>query len=129
MTTAPSLTMYVELGGADAVRALVNRFYDIMDSDPAVAPLRAMHAADLAPMRDKLYDWMSAYLGGPQHYFKRPDALCFSAAHSHLAIDATIRDQWLGCMFRALDDTGVAPALQARVRPPLAELANFLLNR
>ena len=102
MTTAPSPTMYVELGGADAVRALVNRFYDIMDSDPAVAPLRAMHASDLAPMRDKLCDWMSAYLGGPQHYFQRADARCFNAAHSGLAIDAVIRDQWLGCMYLSL---------------------------
>ena len=67
-------TMYEALGGVGAVRALVNRFYDIMDGDPALAPLRAMHAADLSPMRDKLTDWMTAFLGGPQHYFERPDA-------------------------------------------------------
>lgn len=129
MSSAPVPTMYVALGGDDAVRALVNRFYDIMDSDPALAPLRAMHAADLAPMRGKLADWMTAFLGGPQHYFERPDAVCFNAAHSGLAIDAAIRDQWLDCMYRALAETGVAPAVQDRLRPPLAELANFLRNR
>ena len=129
MSTAPSPTMYAELGGADAVRALVNRFYDLMDSDPAVAPLRALHAADLGPMRDKLADWMSAFLGGPQHYFERADAVCFNAAHGGLAIDARIRDQWLDCMYRALADSGVAPTVQARIRTPLAELANFLRNR
>ena len=122
-------TMYEALGGVGAVRALVNRFYDIMDGDPALAPLRAMHAADLSPMRDKLTDWMTAFLGGPQHYFERPDAVCFSAAHSGLAIDASIRDQWLDCMYRALTDTGVPAAVRERLRPPLAELANFLRNR
>ena len=129
MSSAPVPTMYAALGGADAVRALVNRFYDIMDGDPAVTPLRAMHAADLALMRDKLTDWMTAFLGGPQHYFERTDAVCFNAAHSGLAIDAAIRDQWLDCMYRALDDTGVPAAVQERIRPPLAELASFLRNR
>ena len=129
-TAAPAAaTMYAALGGAEAVRTLVNRFYDIMDQDPAFAQLRALHAADLAPMREKLTDWMCAWLGGPQHYFDRPDAVCFGAAHGGYAIDATLRDQWLDCMFRALADVGAAPSLQARIRTPLAELANFLRNR
>jgi hemoglobin len=125
--TAP--TMYAAIGGADVVRALVDRFYDIMDRDPELAPLRAMHAADLAPMRDKLADWMSAFLGGPQHYFQRSDTVCFYAAHRRLPIDAAMRDRWLGCMQRALDESGVPPAVQAWIRPPLAELADFLRNR
>ena len=129
MSTAPVTTMYAELGGDSAVRALVDRFYDIMQREPAMAPLRALHAADLAPMRDKLTDWMTTWLGGPQRYFQRPDAVCIGAAHSVFAIDTAMRDLWLECMYRALDETGVPPALQRRIRPPLVELASFLRNR
>ena len=128
MSTAPA-TMYAELGGDAAVRALVDRFYDIMDREPALAPLRALHGADLAPMRDKLADFMSAWLGGPQRYFQRPDAVCIGAAHSAFAIDALLRDQWLECMDRALAAVGAPAALQQRIRVPLAELADFLRNR
>ena len=124
-----AITMYEQLGGGPAVHALVTRFYDIMDSDAATAPLRALHAADLGPMRAKLDDWLCAWLGGPQRYFARPDAVCFVATHRRFAIDAALRDQWLECMYRALDDTGVAAATQARIRPPLVELANFVRNR
>ncbi|HUO79865.1 MAG TPA: group II truncated hemoglobin [Steroidobacteraceae bacterium] len=129
MNAPATPTLYAALGGDAAVRALVDRFYDLMDADPALAALRSLHAADLAPMRSKLADWMSAWLGGPQHYFQRPDTLCFRAAHSGFAIDATLRDQWLDCMYRALADTGTDRALEARLRPALAELADFLRNR
>ena len=123
------ITMYEELGGEPAVRALVMRFYDIMDSDAAMAPLRALHAADLGTIREKLGDWMCAWLGGPQRYFARPDAVCFVAAHRRFAIDAALRDLWLACMHRAFDDIGTAAATQARILPPLTELANFVRNR
>ncbi len=50
-TDTPRITTpYELLGGEPGVRALVDRFYDIMDRDPAMAPLRALHAADLAPI-------------------------------------------------------------------------------
>jgi hemoglobin len=128
--SAPAVTtMYAALGGTDAVRRLVNRFYDLMDGEPSFAQLRALHAPDLAPMRDKLTDWMCAWLGGPQHYYQRPDAVCIGAAHGSYAIDAVLRDQWLECMHRALAESGAAPAVQTRIRAPLAELANFLRNR
>jgi hemoglobin len=129
MVSDPVPTMYAELGGDPAVRALVDRFYDVMQREPALAPLRALHAADLAPMRDKLSDWMCTWLGGPQRYFQRPDAVCIGAAHSAFPIDTAMRDLWLECMYRALDEVGAPAALQARVRPPLATLAEFLRNR
>ena len=40
--------------GADGIRHLANIFYDIMDTIPEAAALRAMHASDLQPMNVKL---------------------------------------------------------------------------
>ncbi len=122
-------TPYELLGHDAGVAALVNRFYDLMDQEPAYAPLRQMHAADLAPMRDKLNDWLAGWLGGPQRYQNRPDAACIGSAHAPYAIDVAMRDQWLDCMFRALDGIDASAAAQARIRPPLAAMAEMLRNR
>jgi hemoglobin len=122
-------TPYALLGGDPAIHAVVNRFYDLMDQDPAYAALRRMHAADLAPMRDKLNDWLAGWLGGPQRYHDRPDAACIGSAHAPYAIDVAMRDQWLDCMFRALDGVEASAAAQARIRPPLAAMAEMLRNR
>jgi hemoglobin len=62
----PERTPYAALGGDDTVRALVERFYDLMDAEPAYARVRRLHPADLAGARAKLYEFLSGWLGGPQ---------------------------------------------------------------
>ena len=56
-------TPFERLGGEAAIRRIVERFYDVMETDPAAARIRAMHAADLSVMRSKLADWMIGALG------------------------------------------------------------------
>ncbi|MBT7231992.1 MAG: globin, partial [Rhodospirillaceae bacterium] len=36
-------TPYALMGGEEPLRRLVKRFYEIVDSDPMAAPIRAMH--------------------------------------------------------------------------------------
>jgi hemoglobin len=126
--TAPTQTVFELLGGDGELRRLVDQFYSLMDSVPDYAPLRAIHATDLNPMREKLADWMSGWLGGPALYDSRPDATCIGHAHAAFKIDATMRDQWVDCMNRALDECDVSADVQTRLRPPLAALAEFLRN-
>ncbi len=121
-------TPYELLGGDPAIRAIVERFYDLMDRDPAYAALRGIHGPDLGPMRDKLCDWFSEWLGGPRRYHARADAKCIGAAHAPYAIDAAMRDEWLACMQRAIDETGASDAAQARIRPAMVGMAEFLRN-
>jgi hemoglobin len=52
-------TFFELLGGVENVRALVERFYDVMDSDPRAAGIRAMHAADLTEAREKLFMFLT----------------------------------------------------------------------
>jgi hemoglobin len=126
---SPVGTLYDALGGEPAVRALVDRFYDRMATAPEFRSLRDLHAADLAPMRAKLADWLSGWLGGPPRYFDRPDAICIGAAHRPYAIDAALRDAWLECMAGALQDAAVPAPLVARLRPAFAAVAEALRNR
>jgi hemoglobin len=122
-------TPYELLGGDPAIQAIVGRFYDLMDQDPTYAALRRIHGPDLGPMRDKLCDWFSEWLGGPRRYHARTDAKCIGAAHAPYAIDSAMRDEWLACMQRALDEAGASAAAQARIRPAMVGMAEFLRNR
>jgi hemoglobin len=126
---AETPTPYDLIGGEPAVRRLVARFYALMDERPEAADLRAMHARDLGPMTEKLGDFMMGWLGGPRIYFERPDTGCITEAHAPFEIDAAARDQWLACMYQALDETGVPADVQAQIREPLSRVAEFLKNR
>ncbi len=68
-TGAPSA--FELIGGEAAVRALVDRFYDLMDLEPDYAALRAVHGSALDSARDKLFWFLCGWLGGPQHYVER----------------------------------------------------------
>lgn len=125
----PETTPFERIGGTPAVRRLVDRFYRIMDESPEARPLRAIHAADLEPMRVRLTEYLTAWLGGPRTYFERSDAKCIMSAHSPFAIDAALRDQWMSCMRTALEDTAVDPELRSKMDAALGRVAEALRNR
>jgi len=58
-------TPFERIGGRPPIEDMVDRFYDLMDSEPSFAPLRAIHRGDLAPMREKLSDFLTAWMGAP----------------------------------------------------------------
>lgn len=117
---------YDQIGGAEAVRRVAERFYDIMSTSEEAAGIRRMHAADLTPMRQKLFEFMSGWLGGPNLYFARSDRKCMMSAHAPYTIGTSERDQWLGCMHRALAEEGVAPALKDQIETALFRFADAL---
>jgi len=121
-------TPYEMVGGAEGLHRIVDRFYEIMDQDPSVATIRAMHGTDLGPIREKLFDFLSGWLGGPPLYFQRPDHKCLHSAHSPYTIGEAERDQWLSCMYRALEDAGVAPETCELLKKPFFQIADFTRN-
>ncbi len=104
--TAPPRTPFLALGGEPAIRRIVDRFYDLMDSEPAFADLRVMHAADLAPMRDSLSGWLVAWTGGPRDWFTANPGKCVMSAHRWLGVSRKTAAQWVEAMTRAIADGG-----------------------
>jgi hemoglobin len=125
----PRITPYALIGGEAGLRRIVARFYEIMETDPAAARIRALHGPDVAPVREKLFEFLSGWLGGPPLYHRRADRKCIVSAHSSFAIGEAERDQWLSCMHRALEEAEVPEGLRAYLEEPLFRLADFIRNR
>jgi hemoglobin len=117
------------VGGEPAVRALVDRFYDLMDLEPHYAELRAMHPTPLDGSRDKLHWFLCGWLGGPQHYIERFGHPRLRARHLPYAIGIKERDQWLACMGQAMNDVDMDPTLANRLAESFFNTADFMRNK
>jgi len=122
-------TPYALLGGEAGLRALVERFYDLMELEPRFAAIRRLHAPDLAQAREKLFLFLSGWLGGPSLYIERYGHPMLRARHLPFAIGSVERDQWMACMAQAMADCGVAPPLQAQLRQAFFQTADWMRNR
>lgn len=125
----PQTTFFDALGGEQAIRTLVDAFYDRMDREPGFAEIRAMHPDDLAGSRDKLFWFLCGWSGGPQHYMDRFGHPRLRMRHFPFAIGALERDQWLACMALALADCGQPDAVAAALLKALAPVADWMRNR
>jgi hemoglobin len=128
MSNAES-TAFAAVGGADAVRALVDRFYDLMDLEFAYAGIRALHPNTLDGSRDKLNMFLSGWLGGPDLYQQRFGHPRLRARHLPYEIGIAERDQWMACMGQAMQECGFDAALQERLTVAFANTADWMRNK
>ncbi len=117
------------IGGEEKVRQLVDRFYDLMDLEPAYTALRASHGDTLDNARQRLYWFLCGWLGGPQHYTERFGHPRLRQRHMPFSIGILERDQWLACMDQAMGETGVPEDLRARLRDSFFQTADWMRNR
>lgn len=120
---------FERLGGESAVRALVDRFYDLMDLDAAYAELRALHPTTLDGSRDKLFWYLCGWLGGPQHYTDRVGHPMLRARHLPFRIGIRERDQWLACMRQAMTELQFDPQLAKQLGESFFGVADWMRNR
>lgn len=126
---APFETPFEWIGGEAKVRALVDRFYDLMDLEPAYKDLRASHGSTLDEARNKLFWFLCGWLGGPQHYQERFGHPRLRMRHMPFSIGIAERDQWLACMDQAMLENGVDPVLHARLNQSFFQTADWMRNR
>jgi len=120
---------YDLIGGEAAVRAIVKRFYALMDTLPEAWDVRKMHADDLSGSEEKLFLFLSGWLGGPNLYVERFGSPFLRARHLPFSIGIAERDQWMRCMRQALDEIVADGALRMSLHQSLAALANHMRNR
>ncbi|HYF42671.1 MAG TPA: group II truncated hemoglobin, partial [Ramlibacter sp.] len=119
----PYDTPFEWIGGEAQVKALVERFYDLMDLEPGYRELRAAHGSTLANARERLFWFLCGWLGGPQHYTDRFGHPRLRMRHMPFAIGIKERDQWLACMDQAMGEVGVDEKLRIRLRQSFFQTA------
>jgi hemoglobin len=120
-------TPYDEVGGDVVVRALVEGFYDLIEADSP--PLRAMLPRDTSTSRQKLYEFLSGWLGGPPLYMERRGHPRLRMRHMPFDIGTPEADEWMRCMKAAITSVGIGEPAASFLISELGLAAHSLRNR
>lgn len=122
-------THYERIGGEPQVRQLVQRFYDHMDELPEVYGIRKLHAEDLSGSRQKLYDFLTGWMGGPQLYVEKHGHPMLRRRHLPFPIGPQERDQWMHCMQLALAEVVEDEKLRDELYRAFLKVADHMRNQ
>jgi len=122
-------TFYEVIGGEPVLSKLVTRFYEVMDTEPKAAGIRAMHQQDLSEAREKLFLFLSGWMGGPPLYVEKYGHPMLRARHLPFPIAESERDQWIYCMVRAMHDVGIDEKVMVQLGNALWGVADFMRNQ
>lgn len=123
------VTPYEMIGGEAAIARLTDSFYALMASVPQFAGIRAMHPEDLGESRDKLYMFLSGWLGGPDLFVEKFGHPRLRGRHMPFAIGTSERDQWVACMSLAMEQVGIEAAMRERLLQSFFNTADFMRNK
>ncbi len=121
-------TLFELIGGIDRIRELVDRFYDLMDLNVEYTELRNMHPVDLSNSREKLFLFLSGWMGGPDLYSPKHGHPMLRARHLSFPIGDLARNQWTDCMFRTMEDVGIINPLKDQLKASFIHTANWMKN-
>lgn len=127
--TVPGQTPYELIGGDAGVRRLTRRFYALMDTLPEAAHCRAIHPESLADSEQKLYEFLSGWLGGPPLFVERRGHPMLRRRHLPAPIGPRERDGWMLCFRQAMVEQVEDEALRGFILERVEALANHMQNR
>lgn len=122
-------TAYERIGGDEGLLQLVTVFYDYMESMPEAKLIRDLHPKDLISSREKLYMFLSGWMGGPDRYIAAFGHPRLRARHLPFPIGVEERDQWLMCMQKALDDMEIDTMFKQQLMSSFTQTANHMMNK
>lgn len=120
---------YLRIGGEAGIRRLVERFYALMDTLPEARTIRALHQPDLSHAKERLFMFLSGWLGGPPLYAERFGHPRLRQKHLPFPIGEAERDAWMLCMTHALEEVVPDSDLRAQLTQALFKTADFMRNR
>lgn len=120
---------YDRIGGEKVIAALAKQFYVQMQSNTETQALLAMHRSPLAESEQKLFEFLSGWLGGPPLFEQKYGHPALRARHMSFAINSDMRDQWLLCMKRAIELEIKQPQHREAIYQAISTLADHMRNR
>ena len=129
MENTSTTTTYEKIGGEATVSRLTARFYELMDSVPQFAELRAIHPESLAGSQEKLFMFLSGWMGGPDLFVENFGHPRLRARHMPFTIGVRERDQWVACMALAMEDVGLSEDIRKVLLHNFFNTADFMRNK
>lgn len=131
MDRRKDVSLYDRIGGAEGVRRLVETFYDLIEEEPAAAPVNILHLRGhgIAHSRIEQFNFLSGFLGGPNLYAQKYGHSNVRKMHEHVEIGAEARDAWLSCMSMALDRCKIDVEAREAIMDHFKTIAGTLQNR
>ena len=121
------------LGGepdaTNQIRAIVEAFYDVMDTDEKAKTIRQMHPEDLTSSSEKLFMFLSGWTGGPQLYTERYGHPFLRRRHLPFKIGEEDRDQWIYCMTKGMLNLKMEEEKIKALLNALYPIADFIRNQ
>tara|TARA_R110002096_G_scaffold196966_9_gene380092 strand:- start:4541 stop:4966 length:426 start_codon:yes stop_codon:yes gene_type:complete len=126
--SAQQTTMYDWIGGEQGLRKLVDRFYQVMDTEEQAKTIRAMHKEDLSDIRNGLFEYLSGWLGGPPLFIMKHGSPCITKQHRPFVIDQQASDAWMFCMKKAMQDVEIEEKYREMLTPAFQRMCDTLIN-
>ena len=122
-------SLYETIGGIDKIDELVDRFYDLMALEPDLSELRSMHPQDLSGSREKLKFFLAGWMGGPDIYSPKYGHPMLRARHLPFKIGLRDRNQWLICMYKAMEQCDIEGEVAAQLEESFFNTADWMRNQ
>ena len=126
---APQITPYEQLGGEASLKAITAEFYALMDNSPKYKALRAVHGTDLGRAQERLFWFLSGWLGGPALYIEKIGHPMLRPRHLPYPIGEIERDQWVSCMYEAMMRQGIDEQTRDSLAPHFYKTADWMRNK
>jgi len=123
------ISSYERIGSEEGLWKLVNTFYDNMDTLVESKTIRDLHAKDIRSAREKLFMFLSGWLGGPDRYIAAFGHPRLQARHLPFTIGDAERNQWLMCMRKALNEMPIDAAFREQLIMAFTQTANHMMNQ
>lgn len=120
---------FERLGGEEVIRKLVDHFYDLMDSVPEYYGIRKLHPQDLSGSRQKLFMFLTGWMGGPPLYETAFGHPMLRARHLPFPVGNAERDQWMACMQQAMQEIGIDERTRAELTQSFKRTADHMRNK
>ncbi|GAB3587504.1 group II truncated hemoglobin [Acetobacter peroxydans] len=122
------MTLYDAIGGEPVVRELTKRFYALMDALPEAKACRDIHPQDMTRSQEKLFEYLSGWLGGPPLFTDKYGHPMLRYRHLPAKIGTEEAAGWLLCFRQALDEVVEDKAVADMIWPKVEALGQHMIN-
>lgn len=124
-----SLTPYKLIGEERGTRALSNAFYDEMETNIHLKELLDIHQLPLDNIREKFFEYLSGWLGGPPLFEEKYGHPRLRQRHMHVKVTQKQAQLWMLCMTNALDNAIENEDLKNHLKQQFSQLAVHMINQ